>query len=308
MASSTTNVGPRNDNGRKYRFSPLPQSDSDDLVQNDQPLSISIDSTGPSTSTTNVESQNENAHEHKFFPLPQSDSYDQVQNHRPLSISIESTGPSIDIHSKEILRISTRTHELIQDLLSLILILMLLLLPLYKHLGQRPSNPVPPVFALDSMYVYNFTTAAGELASAWDAKITVTNTNLSSIYFRSIDYTLFYKQNLEQALSFASSNPFYMERGQSVKLHLKFRTTGLVEEWLVADIEKDMAEDGDLSFGMKMKAEAVYYGETWISYVEMNPHCEGLKFEFVANKTLGRLINPNRNFSVPIGWKPLTLF
>nr|KYP48561.1 hypothetical protein KK1_029712 [Cajanus cajan] len=188
---------------------------------------------------------------------------------------------------------------------------MLILLPLYKRLGSPKQDPIPPVFVLNSMYLSNFTAGTGGLVATWDAKFTVTNTNVSCIYFRSIDFSMFYKRNPEDALSFASSYPFYLDKGEHVKLHLKFTAGGAGFEDndpLVEEMGKDRAKDGTLNFGMEMKVQAIYYGETWVSDVEMNPHCEDLTVQFLPDKDSGRLANPNRNFSVPLHWKPFSFF
>lgn len=194
----------------------------------------------------------------------------------------------------------------------------LILLPLYKRLGTPKENPIPPLFVLNSMYLSNFTTtgSTGGISATWDAKFTVTNTNVSCIYFRSIDFTIFYKHNPEDALSVASSYPFYLDKGEYVKLHLKFTKGGegwednqpSVENRLVEEMGKDKAKNGALSFGMQMKVQAIYYGETWVSDVVMNPHCEDLRVQFLPHEDSGRMANPNRNFSVPLHWKPFSFF
>ncbi|KAF7818842.1 GTP cyclohydrolase I [Senna tora] len=101
-----------------------------------------------------------------------------------------------------------------------------------------------------------------------------------------------------------------------MKLHLKFTTGGgawddsepCVQKWLVEEIQKERERDESVMFGMQVNVEAIYYGDTWVSDVEMSPHCEGLKVQFVPHKGSARLTQPNRNFTVPIGWKPFSLF
>ncbi|KAK7284788.1 hypothetical protein RJT34_19541 [Clitoria ternatea] len=275
-----------------------------------------------SSSSPNIEPQNEKDHIFRFSPLPQSetqvtDTTDENHEDLPLSVSVESTitrstTPEDYYDSEDILSISARTCEMFQDLLGLTLLIMLIFLPLYKRLGSPNDDPVPPVFVINSMYLSNFTTGTQGLAATWDAKFTVVNTNVSSIYFRRVEFTLFYKQNPEDAISSASSYPFYLDLGEYVKLHLKFTTRGEGmendDQPLVEEMKKDKKKDGSLSFGMKVKVEAIYYGETWVSDVIMSPHCEDLKVQFVANMDSGKLAMPNRNFSVPVQWKPFSFF
>jgi len=272
------------------------------------------------SSTTNVQPQNERGH--VYTPVPQSETDPENHEHRPLSVSAQSTGAtsgsgvSENYYAEEIFSISSRACEMIQDLLGLTLLMMLILLPLYKRLWTPKEDPVPPVFVLNSMYLSNFTTSSGSLAATWDAKFTVTNTNVSCIYFRTIHFTIFYKRNPEDALSVASSYPFYLDKGEYVKLHLKFTAGGIgsensepfVENRLVEEMAKDKVKDGSLSFGIQVKVEAIYYGETWVADVVMSPHCEDLKVQFLHDKDSGRLANPNRNFSIPIHWKPFSFF
>lgn len=279
------------------------------------------------SSSTNVEPQNERGHAYKFVPLPQSETEAHDVNNdnhedQPMPISVDSTTtrPTNNIsgyyyhNSDEIFSVSARTCEMAQDLLGLTVFIMLIFLPLYRRLGSPNEDPIPPIFILNSMYISNFTTGKEGLGATWDAKFTVMNTNVSSIYFRSIDFTIFYKQNPEDVLSATSSYPFYLDQGEYVKLHLKFTTTGLednqlfVENRLVEEIVKDRDKDGSLSCGMQMKVEAIYYGETWVSDVVMTPHCEDLRVQFLPSKDSGRLTKPNRNFSVPIEWKPYSFF
>ncbi|KAK7337306.1 hypothetical protein VNO77_17872 [Canavalia gladiata] len=272
------------------------------------------------SSSANIEPQNEIGHAYRFTPLPQSETeHDHNHQDQPVSFSVESTNtrPAISEYSEEIFSISARACEMIQDLVGLTLLMMLIWLPLYKHLGIPNKDPVPPVFVLNSMYLSNFTTGTGELSATWDAKFTVRNTNVSSIYFRSIYFTIFYKRNPEHALSATSSYPFYLDLGEYVKLHLKFTAsdakwddngTFLEKYGLVEEMGKDKAKDGSLNFGMQMNVEAIYYGETWVSDVIMSPHCEDLTIQFLHNNDSGRLANPNRNFSVPIQWKPFSFF
>ena len=268
---------------------------------------------------SNVEPQNERGHVYRFSPLPQSETETDHHEDQPLSISVESSAPlrpsiSEYYYSDEIFSISARTCEMTQDILGLTVFMVLIFLPLYRRLGTPNEDPVPPVFILNSMYLSNFTTGMGGLGATWDAKFTVSNTNVSSIYFRSVDFTIFYKQNPEDALSTASSYPFYLDQGEYVKLHLKFESTGLegnqsfVENKLVEEIGNDRVKDGSLNFGMQMKVQAIYYGETWVSDVVMSPHCEDLRVQFLPDKDSGRLANPNRNFSVLIQWKPMSFF
>lgn len=281
-----------------------------------------------SSTSSIVDSQNERGY--KFSPLPQSetevvldhDDDNHHEDHQPLSVSVESTGtrPPIinsNYYSHQVYSLSAHTCEMTQDLLGFTMVMMLLFLSLYRHLGSPKEDPIPPIFVLNSMYISNFTTTNGELDATWDAKFTVMNTNVSSIYFRNIDFNIFYKQNPEDALSAASSYPFYLDRGEYVKLHLKFTTnagTGLdddqpfVKNQLVEEIGRDRAKYGSLSFGIQMKVQAIYYGETWVSDVVMSPHCEDLMVQFLPDKGSARLVNPNRNFSVPIEWKPFSFF
>lgn len=267
-----------------------------------------------------VEPQNERNHVYRFSTLPQSETEpNQEDEQQPLSISTQTTISENYINSDEIFNINERTCEKIQDLIGLTMLMMLIFLPLYRRLGSPKQDPIPPIFILNSMYISNFTTTTKGLTATWDAKFTVTNTNVSSIYFRSIDFTIFYKQNPEDALSVASSYPFYLDQGEFVKLHLKFVTVEagdweddqdqpLVENPLVEEIGKDRAKNGSLNFGIQMKVQAIYYGETWVSDVVMTPYCEDLMVQFLPNKDSGRLVNPNRNFSVPIHWKQLPFF
>ncbi|KAK7396756.1 hypothetical protein VNO78_17914 [Psophocarpus tetragonolobus] len=284
MASSITRSNiqqPQNERGHVYRFSRLSQNDGD---HEERPLSVSVEESTGSRSNAN---SNSNSNVFEYY------------------------------YTEEIFGISPRTCEMIQDLLGLMLLLMLILLPLYKRLWSPKEDPIPPVFLLNSMYLSNFTTESGGLSAMWDAKFTVTNINVSCIYFRTIDFTIFYKHNPEDALSVASSYPFYLDKGDYVKLHLKFTAgsgTGwennqpFVENRLVEEMGKDKAKDGSLSFGMQMKVQAIYYGETWVSNVVMNPHCEDLTVQFLPDKDSGRLANPNANFSVPLQWKPFSFF
>ncbi|KAK7244822.1 hypothetical protein RIF29_39649 [Crotalaria pallida] len=282
MAPSLPNVEPRNERGLVY--TPLPQLetetdelDDDNLDDEDQPLSsISVESSPATTPTNN--------------------------------------NPNSCYYSNEIFNVSAQTCEMAQDLLGFTVLVMLIFIPLYKHLGSPRENPFPPIFTINSMYISNFTIDTKGLGANWDAKFTVVNANVSSIYFRSIDFTLFYKQNPQDILSYASSYPFYLDQDEFVKLHLNFTTTGwedkqlLVDNQLVEEIGKDRDKDGSLSFGMQMKVQAIYYGETWVSDVLMTPHCEDLKVLLLPGKDSGRLANPNRNFSVPIQWKPFSFF
>ncbi|CAL0326712.1 unnamed protein product [Lupinus luteus] len=275
------------------------------------------------SSSTKFEHQNEKGHV-KFLPLPQSETqtHDINDDHledQSLSISVESTTTrTINIPDyyfpEEILNNRSQTCEIAQDLLGFIVLILLIFLPLYlRHLGSPHEDPIPPIVTLNSMYIYNFTTGKEGLGATWDAKFTITNANVSSIYFRKVDFTIFYKQNPEHVLSFASSYPFYLDQEEDMKLHVNF-TTGLedyelfVENELVEEIGKDKDKDGSLSFGMKMKIQAIYYGETWVSDVTMTPYCEDLRVQFFTSKDSGRLTNPNRNFSVPIEWKPFSFF
>ncbi|KAK7378852.1 hypothetical protein VNO80_04300 [Phaseolus coccineus] len=274
------------------------------------------------SSIINIQPQNERGHVYRFTPVPQSETDRQNHEHQPLSVSAESTGAtsgsdiSQNYYTKEIFSISSRACEMIQDFLGLTLLIMLIFLPLYKRLWTPNEDPIPPVFVLNSMYLSNFTTGSGGVAATWDAKFTVTNTNVSCIYFRVIHFTIFYKQNPEDALSVASSYPFYLDKGEYVKLHLKFTNGGIgwennepfVENRLVEEMGKDKVKYGSLSFGIQVKVEAIYYGETWVADVLMNPHCEDLKVQFLREKDSGRLANPNRNFSIPIHWKPFSFF
>lgn len=269
-----------------------------------------------------VEPQNERNHVYRFSTLPQSETEANNHEEQPLSISTNTTIPTIsdNIYSDENNSISPRTCEKIQDVVGLTMLTLLIFLPLYRRLGSPKQDPIPPIFNLNSMYISNFTIGTKGLAATWDAKFTITNTNVSSIYFRSIDFTIFYKQNPEDALSIASSYPFYLDQGEFIKLHLKFMTTGtagweadqeqpFVENNLVDEIGKDRdRNNGTLSFGIQTKVQAIYYGETWVSDVVMTPYCEDLMVHFFPNKNSGRLVNPNRNFSVPIHWKPLPFF
>lgn len=323
-------------------YSPLPQSESDpshDVLQDHPLATIPVETTRLTTSDDNdssdhqtgdyeksdVEPQNVKDRDHKFSPLPQSEpDHDHPshpdrdrEHHLPLSISVESTRPTADSDSDGAPdHVSTGNTEMIQDLIGLTILLMLILSPLYRRMGSPSEDPIPPVLTLNSMYISNFTTSDGSLTATWDAKMTVTNVNVSCMYFRSTDFTIFYKQNPEDAVSVASLYPFYLDRGESLKLHLKF-TAGpgawdegqpCVEKWLVEQMGEDKAKEEALTFGMQMNAEAIYYGDTWVSDVDMSPHCEGLKMQFAPNQGSGRLTHPNRNFSVPIGWKPFTLF
>jgi len=270
-----------------------------------------------------VEPQNERNHVYRFSTLPQSET---EANHEdePLSISTNTTIHAVsdnNYHLDEIFNISTHACDKIQDLLALTLFMLVIFLPLYRRFGSPKQDPIPPIFVLNSMYISNFTVGTKGLTATWDAKFTVRNTNVSSIYFRTIDFTIFYKQNPEDALSTTSSYPFYLDQGEFVKLHLKF-TTMETAHWeddqeqpfvgskLVEEIGKDRDKNnGSLSFGIQMKVQAIYYGETWVSDVVMTPYCEDLMVQFLANKdSAGRLVNPNRNFSVPIQWKPLPFF
>ncbi|KAL5060362.1 hypothetical protein RYX36_031966 [Vicia faba] len=269
-----------------------------------------------------VQPQNERNHVYRFSTLPQSETEANHHEEQVLSISTNTTIPTItdDNYSEEIFSISPRICEKIQDLLGLTMLMLLIFLPLYRHLGSPKQDPIPPIFNLDSMYISNFTIGTKGLAATWDAKFTITNTNVSSIYFCSIDFTIFYKQNPEDALSVVSSYPFYLDQGEFIKLHLKFMTMEtadwvtdqdqpFVESNLVEEIEKDRAKNnGTLSFGIQMKVQAIYYGATWVSDVVMTPYCEDLMVHFLPHKNSGRLVNPNRNFSVPIHWKPLPFF
>lgn len=282
-------------------------------------------------SSTNIEPQNERGHVYSFTPVPQSETETNIyvrddnleDQQQPLSMSVESstdTRPNMSesFYAEDIFSISARTCEVTRDILGVTLLMVLIFVPLYKRLGSPTKDPIAPIFVLNSMYLSNFTTtASGGLSATWDAKFTVKNINVSSIYFKTIDFTLFYKQNPEDTLSVASSYPFYLEKGDYVKLHLKFTTRGegwgnnepLVENWLVEEMGKDKAKDGSLSFGMGMNVQAVYYGEMSVSEVVMNPHCENLTVQFMADdKDSGRLANPNRNFSVPLHWKPFSFF
>ncbi|KAJ1376687.1 hypothetical protein SESBI_49669 [Sesbania bispinosa] len=253
--------------------------------------------------SSDVQPQNERDHIHKFSPLPQSEGEDDHNNHedQPLSISMESitttpTGPRptiSDFYSDEIFSVSARTCQMTQDLLGLTMLILLIFLTLYRRLGSPKEDPVPPIFTLNSMYISNFTTGTEGLTATWDTKFT------------------------KMLFLVTSSYPFYLDQGEFVKLHLKFTTTGrgwedddqpFVENRLVEEIGKDRVKDGSLSFGMQMKVEAIYYGETWVSDVVMNPHCENLTVQFVPNKNSGRLVDPNRNFSVPIQWKLFSFF
>ncbi|KAI9076410.1 hypothetical protein K1719_028646 [Acacia pycnantha] len=237
---------------------------------------------------------------------------------RPLSISVEYTGPNTDYYSDEMQNhVNTIGNaETAQDLLGLTVFLMLIFSPLYNRMESPSGDPIAPLFTLNSMYVSNFTTVNGTLSATWDAKLTVANANVSSIYFRYTDFILFYDNNPEDAVSGVSLNPFSVEKGEAVKLHLKLTTSGgawdengpRVESWLVEQIGRDREKDGAVKFGMQMRVEAVYYGETWVADVEMSPHCEGLRVQFLAKKGSGRLTQTDRNFSVPIGWKPSSLF
>jgi hypothetical protein len=271
----------------------------------------------------NVEPQNERNRVYRFSTLPQSET-EANQEDEPLPISTSPIRPIIsdnNYHSDEIFDINTHTCEKIQDLLGLTILMLLIFLPLYRRLGTPKQDPIPPIFILNSMYISNFTIGTKGLAATWDAKFTIKNINVSSIYFRTIDFTIFYKQNPEDALSIVSSYPFYLDEGEFMKLHLKFKTMEtaqwendqdqpFVESKLVEEIGKDRYKNnGSLSFGMQMKVKAIYYGETWVSDVVMTPYCEDLMVQFLPNKeSSGRLVDPNRNFSVPIQWKPLPFF
>jgi len=267
-----------------------------------------------SSTATNVQPQNERGHVYRFSPVPQSETDRVIHEHQPVSVSVQSSGTTSgsampeNYYTEEIFSISSRACELIQDCLGLMLLMMLVFLPLYKRLWTPNENPVAPIFVLNSMYLSNFTTGSGGVSATWDAKFTVTNANVSSIYFRDIHFTIFYKRNPEDAISVASSYPFYLEKGEYVKLHLKFTSEPLVEKWLVEEMGKDKMKDGSLSFGMQVKVEAIYYGETWVADVLMSPHCEDLKVQFLAGKNSGRLGNPNRRFTIPIHWKPFSFF
>lgn len=274
------------------------------------------------SSTTNVQPQNERGHVYRFSPVPQSETDRENHEHQPVSVSVQSTATmsgstmSDNYYTEEIFSISSRACEMIQDILGLTLLMMLILLPLYKRLWTPNENPVPPIFVLNSMYLSNFTTDSGGVSGTWDAKLTVTNPNVSCIYFRVIHFTIFYKRNPEDAVSVASSYPFYLDKGEYLKLHLKFVTGEIgsensepfVEKGLVEEMGKDKMKDGSLSFGMQVKVEAIYYGETWVADVLMSPHCEDLKVEFLQYKNSGRLANPNRRFTIPIHWKPFSFF
>ncbi|CAI8614915.1 unnamed protein product [Vicia faba] len=270
-----------------------------------------------------VEPQNERNHV-RFSTLPQSETEVNHHEQQPLSISRNTRRiPTIsdNNYSEEICSISPYTCDKIQNLLGVTMLMLLIFLPLYRRSGTPKQDPIPPIFNLNSIYISNFTIGTKGLAATWDAKFTITNINVSAIHFRSIDFTIFYKQNPEDALSVASSDPFNLFQGEFKKLHLKFMTMEtadweanqqqpFVESNLVEEIGKDRAKNnGTLSFGIQMKVQASYYGdyfaETLISDVVMTPYCDDLVVHFFPRENSGRLVTPNRNFLVPIHWKPV---
>jgi hypothetical protein len=136
----------------------------------------------------NVEPQNERNHLYRFSTLPQSET-EANQEDEPLPISTGPIRPIIsdnNYHSDEIFNINTHTCEKIQDLLGFTILMLLIFLPLYRRLGTPKQDPIPPIFILNSMYISNFTIGTKGLAATWDAKFTIKNINVSSIYFRTI--------------------------------------------------------------------------------------------------------------------------
>ncbi|CAK8544142.1 unnamed protein product [Lathyrus sativus] len=267
-----------------------------------------------------VEPQNERNHVYRFSTLPQSETEaNPHEEQQPLSISTNPTFPTISNHSEEIIVVSRRSCLEIQDFLGVTMLILLIFFPYYRHSGSPKQDPIPPIFKLNSMYISNFTIGTKGLAATWDTKFTITNTNVSSISFRSIEFTIFYKQNLEDALSVASSQPFSLYQGGFIKLHLKFMTTEtanweadqeqpFVESSLVEEIRKDRdRNNGTLSFGIQMKVQATYsdFDTASVYDVVMTPYCEDLVVHFFPNTNSGRLVDLNKNFSVPIRWKPL---
>ncbi|KAL1338309.1 hypothetical protein HN51_032981 [Arachis hypogaea] len=248
------------------------------------------------------EPQNERDHAYRFSPLPQSETQhdDEDEEDEGLSIAVEPKAPVLPkYYCLEDETLYERTCETIQDIFGITVFIVLIFLPIYRSLGTPTQDPVPPVFTINSMYLSN--------GATWHAKFTIINTNVSSIYFRTIDFTLFYKTNPEDVLSSASSYPFYLDKGEYVKLRLNFERT--TTDSLVEEIEKDRVKDGSLNFGMQIKVEAIYYGEIWVSDVEMSPRCEDLKIQFRNEKDYsGRLANPNRNCTVPMQWKQMSFF
>lgn len=268
-----------------------------------------------------IEPQNERNQAHRFSTLPQSETEANRHEEQPLSIPRNTRVRTIfdDNNSEDIFSISPHTCDKIQNLLGFTMLMLLIFLPFYRRSGLPKQDPIPPIFNLNSIYISNFTVGTKGLAATWDTKFTITNTNVSKMSFTSIDFTIFYKQNPQDALSFASSDPFTLYQGEYTKLHLKLMTMEtadweadqyqpLVESTLVEEIGKDRAQNnGTLSFGIQIKVQATYYGESesWVSDVVMTPYCEDLIVHFLPHKNSGRLVTPNRNLSVPIHWKPL---
>ncbi|MED6106177.1 hypothetical protein PIB30_002629 [Stylosanthes scabra] len=175
---------------------------------------------------SSAEPQNEGRHAYRFSPLPQSETHDDDEE--VLSIAVDSRAPEYyclddDNNENEGDSRYERTCERSQDIFGITVFIVLILLPLYRRLGAPTQDPVPPIFTINSMSLSNFTASNGGVGATWDANFTIINTNVSSIYFRTIDFTLFYKTNPEDVLSSASSYPFYLDKGDYVELQLNFQ-------------------------------------------------------------------------------------
>lgn len=324
-------MSPTQNDQKSHHYSPLPQSELDNQPEtrpnheNDQgqPSSTSSTSTQSDSSSDNQTGNFENGdHDVRLTLLPEADQSHSNENQQqiPLSISMEYPGPTTDYYYFNEMQNNEVNAEVnkeeSQDILGLTVLIMLILSPFYRLMESPTGNPVPPLFTLNSMYVSNFTTFNETLSATWDAKLAVENANVSSIYFRYMEMAIFYNDNPEDVVSGVLVKPFYLEEGEAVKLHVKFATSGgawegsgrRVERRVAEEIGREREREGAVKFGMEMKVEAVYNVGTWVGDVEMSPYCEGLRVQFLENQGSGRLTLTDRNFSVPIAWKPFSMF
>lgn len=249
---------------------------------------------------------------HTYSPIPSSET--EGESLSILVHSSSSTKPTA-VETKDILNpvseLPTREGE-IALLWGTIIMILLILFGWFLWWSQKEDHAAP-ILILNSLFISNFSVGTGGLVATWDAKFTLkNNSTFSELHYSHIGVTITYKDN---PLSKTGST-FNLDEGQSAMLRMRFTNSGTagwklnepyLENELVDKISKDVDKFGSLTIGMKMTMYAYYFDQRkWFPFFDkedheiITAHCDDLRVQFLPhNKDLGKLVNLNRNFSVP---------
>ncbi|MED6124460.1 hypothetical protein PIB30_059065 [Stylosanthes scabra] len=135
---------------------------------------------------------------YRFSPLPQSETHEDDED-KVLSIIVESIRApeyyTLDDDDSADTGGYARTCEITQGIFGITFFIVLIFLPLYRRLGTPTPGPCPSHFHHQFHVPLQLRRLQRRCRCHLDANFTIINTNVSFIYFRTIDFTLFYKTN-----------------------------------------------------------------------------------------------------------------